>query len=74
MKENAPCKGCSERHIACHDSCDRFKEWKERYHAQQQHLKENSDRFCIPSSVAREKIREHYIKFGDPHYKQGGNR
>lgn len=24
----APCKDCSERHEACHDSCDKYKEWK----------------------------------------------
>lgn len=24
----APCKDCTERHEACHDSCDKYKEWK----------------------------------------------
>lgn len=24
----APCKDCTERHKACHDSCDKYKAWK----------------------------------------------
>lgn len=24
MKQQPPCYGCKERHLACHDSCDRF--------------------------------------------------
>lgn len=24
----APCINCEERYPACHDSCDRYKEWK----------------------------------------------
>ena len=24
----APCKGCTERYTACHDHCERFKEYK----------------------------------------------
>lgn len=23
-----PCLGCPDRALACHDSCERFKEWK----------------------------------------------
>ena len=29
-REIPPCKDCKERYIACHDSCDRYKEWKQR--------------------------------------------
>ena len=29
MTKCAPCKGCTERHEACHDHCDRYKEWKQ---------------------------------------------
>ena len=29
-REIPPCKDCKERHPACHDSCDRYKEWKQR--------------------------------------------
>lgn len=24
----APCKNCTERHLACHDECEKYKEWK----------------------------------------------
>ena len=25
----SPCKDCSERHTACHDQCQRYKDWKD---------------------------------------------
>ena len=25
----SPCKGCADRYPACHDHCERFKEYKE---------------------------------------------
>ena len=28
IRDNPPCKDCTYRHIACHCSCDRYKEWK----------------------------------------------
>ena len=28
VRTNAPCKDCRYRHIACHDSCFMYKEWK----------------------------------------------
>lgn len=27
-REIAPCKDCPDRIPGCHDSCDRYKEWK----------------------------------------------
>lgn len=27
-KPNAPCKGCGERHEACHDTCEKFQEFR----------------------------------------------
>lgn len=29
LKQLSPCKGCTERHLACHDSCPKYKEWKD---------------------------------------------
>lgn len=29
-REISPCKDCKNRHPACHDFCDRYKEWKQR--------------------------------------------
>lgn len=31
----APCKGCADRHLGCHASCDRYIEYKTE-HAKQQ--------------------------------------
>ena len=25
---NSPCKGCADRHTACHDRCERYAKWK----------------------------------------------
>lgn len=24
----SPCKDCTDRHLACHDNCDKYIEWK----------------------------------------------
>lgn len=29
-REIAPCKDCIDRHIACHGSCKKYIEWKQR--------------------------------------------
>lgn len=29
FKQLSPCMGCTERHLACHDSCHKYKEWKD---------------------------------------------
>lgn len=29
--KNAPCKGCVDRHTACHDHCGKYAKWKEEY-------------------------------------------
>lgn len=28
IRDKSPCKDCTDRHTACHGSCDRYKEWK----------------------------------------------
>ena len=28
QRDISPCCGCTERFTACHDSCDRYKNWK----------------------------------------------
>ena len=28
IRDKPPCKGCNERFTACHDKCDKYKEWK----------------------------------------------
>lgn len=29
MRAKSPCKNCSDRHYACHDSCTKYKDFKE---------------------------------------------
>ena len=29
-REISPCKDCKNRHPACHDSCERYNDWKQR--------------------------------------------
>ena len=29
MMPQSPCKGCQERHLACHDSCEKFGKYRE---------------------------------------------
>ena len=60
MKEVCPCKGCTDRHTACHDSCDKYQEWLARDHAQKKHLQDQRYRFHIPMTSAREKAYENY--------------
>lgn len=28
VRGSPPCKDCEERHTACHDTCQRYKDWK----------------------------------------------
>lgn len=78
MKENSPCYGCTERFLACSDRCPKdergeygHKAWLGRHHAQQKHLKDNRYRFNVPLSVAREKSKRAYLRFGGGHQKGG---
>lgn len=31
---NPYCKGCPDRHLACHDSCEKFAEWRKEHAAE----------------------------------------
>lgn len=32
-KNKAPCRGCQERYLACHDHCERYQSWKKMWEA-----------------------------------------
>lgn len=34
----SPCKGCPDRHIACHDSCEKYAEYKKRHYAEKDRM------------------------------------
>lgn len=73
MNEISPCKDCTERHTACHGSCEKYKEWHERYQAQQKHLADSKSSWQIPWSSARERTHRTYLKFGASSHTKGGS-
>lgn len=73
MNEKSPCMGCPNRHPACHDSCETYKGWLDRYHAQQRHYEANKTRWQILWSPAKERATRSTSKFGAYGHKQGGN-
>ena len=68
----SPRKGCADRHPACHGSCEKYKEWYDKYKAQQKHLEENRYRFDRPWSISRERKTRDFIKNG-PGSQKGGD-
>ena len=38
----APCMNCTSRHTICHDTCLKYREWKEYCDAQKEHLKKET--------------------------------
>ena len=38
--DEAPCKGCADRHTACHDHCVRYAEWRLALHKMKDQYKE----------------------------------
>ena len=73
MSGISPCKGCPDRHPACHGSCEKYKEWLDAYHAEQKHFQDNKHRFNIPWTASREKTARRYLRFGESGFKQGGS-
>lgn len=72
MHEMSPCKNCEARCPGCHGSCEKYKEWVDRYHAQQKHFNDNKYRMNVPMSPAREKAYRDYSK-KPPKGMKGGN-
>jgi hypothetical protein len=80
MREDSPCKGCTERFLACSDRCPKdargeygHKAWKERHQAQQKHLDANKARWQVPWSASRERATREAMKFGTGGHKYGGS-
>lgn len=34
MSKMSPCKDCSDRHPYCHSQCEKYKEWRDEFHAE----------------------------------------
>lgn len=73
MREISPCKGCTDRHTACHGSCEAYLEWRNRFQAQQAHFEANKDRWNGPWTAAGEKRNRRELKFSTYGYKYGGS-
>lgn len=40
-----PCKECPERHPACHDHCERYIEWRDKWRAAKERLRQEKTQF-----------------------------
>ena len=54
-----PCRGCEERYEACHDRCEKYKEWKVEHEAARKWLHDMElNPSCKAAELAfREKLR-----------------
>ena len=50
----APCKDCPDRHEACHDTCERFKEYRKKIEQAKANRAE-AMRYTKPNSITRTK-------------------
>ena len=55
MSMVAPCKDCTDRHTACHGSCEKYKEWRDSFRDAKRRSEKERYGLWVPSSYAREK-------------------
>jgi len=51
-----PCKGCTDRHEACHDTCERYKAWKIEHDASREWMRQMT--LSVTSKGAERAFRE----------------
>ena len=51
----SPCKDCPDRHLACHDECDKYKEWKA--YVDDTRRKQKQDHFSYRSSKTNKEMK-----------------
>ena len=73
MSMISPCKGCADRYLACHGSCDRYKEWKAELLAEQKHLTANKHKFNVPWSASHDRVASQHSRYGRDGFKRGGD-
>lgn len=73
MNKMAPCKGCADRHTACHGKCEAYQEWRDEYHAQKKYLEDTKDRMYVPMTESRSRAYKHFYdhRSHDIRYKGG---
>lgn len=80
MSKVSPCKGCTERFIACSDRCPKdergeygYKAWKADVAADKEYLRSMKDRYYPPLSVGRQKLINRHRARRNPYRKPGGS-
>ena len=53
FKQLSPCMGCTERNLACHDNCEKYKEWKSAFDDDKQKHKEDKKKRAELAEVKR---------------------
>lgn len=53
VKQLSPCKKCTERHLACHDSCEKYKEWKDFFDTDKQKYQADKEKQRQAKEVVR---------------------
>lgn len=57
---NAPCFGCTDRHVSCHSTCQKYAEWGHKLNTQREAIraeKQKNNRLRSYSIDLAEKIR-----------------
>ena len=58
----APCKDCTDRYLACHDYCEKYKEWK--LYANDIKHKTEMDKWNYRSTTTSKKSKKDRKKYG----------
>lgn len=57
----SPCKDCTDRHEACHDTCDPYRDWKADHNAAMKYLHEKNMPLICKYAM---KVRDRKLKRG----------
>lgn len=61
--KTAPCKYCEDRYLACHDKCEKYKEWKaeldEKKAVREEALKKDRERPIWTKSMIKQRLCRH---------------
>lgn len=53
---SAPCKGCEERHVACHSGCGRYQEYLKVHAREKKQIRAEHDKFKPLPKEVRQKL------------------
>lgn len=65
MRDDCPCKDCTERKAACHDVCEPYKQWIAKRHAENEKRREDEEFYIyLRKKTDRLRKRKHLRKKG----------